>query len=99
MYNKVLSGILIVLLIAIIGTLGYLGYGYFTKYNNEKQAEKYLEEEFDALIVDLSQKQDEEVKPEQNGNNGNTSNSSGYRPSSTNNTNMSGYYRGFRVCR
>ena len=32
MYNKVLSGILVVLLIAITGTLAYLGYGYYKKY-------------------------------------------------------------------
>ncbi len=90
MYNKVLSGVLIVLLIAIIGTLGYLGYGYFTKYNNEKDAEKYLEQEFDAMIVDLNDKPQENTTPEQPANN--TNQGGGYA-----NTTNSGYYKGFRV--
>ena len=51
MYNKILSGILVVLLIAIIGALGYLGYGYFSKYNTEKEAERYLEEEFLIILI------------------------------------------------
>ena len=55
MYNKILSGILVVLLIAIIGALGYLGYGYFSKYNTEKEAERYLEEEFESIIVPINQ--------------------------------------------
>lgn len=95
MYNKVLNGILIVLLIAIIGTLGYLGYGYFTAYKSEKDAEKYLEEEFDTLIVDLSQKEPEkqpENPNEQSG--GNNQNSGGSYNYTTQNT---GYYRGYRV--
>lgn len=97
MYNKVLSGVLIVLLIAIIGTLGYLGYGYFTKYNNEKDAEKYLEEEFDAMIVDLNQNKQEEQTPNQQEkpeNNANKGGGSNYQNGGTSN---SGYYKGFRV--
>lgn len=95
MYNKVLNGILIVLLIAIIGTLGYLGYGYFTSYKNEKEAEKYLSEEFETLIVDLNQKQPEEQpqeKPtEQPGNNQNSGGNTYYNNQNT------GYYRGYKV--
>lgn len=59
MYNKVLTGILVVLIIAIIGTLGYLGYGYYRKYKLNSDAEEYLTEEFDTMIVQLSN--DEEV--------------------------------------
>lgn len=97
MYNKVLSGILIVLLIAIIGTLGYLGYGYFTKYSNEKDAEKYLEEEFDAMIVDLNQNKPEESnseQPEQPGNNTNPGGGGSYQNGGLSNA---GYYKGFKV--
>ena len=95
MYNKVLNGILIVLLIAIIGTLGYLGYGYFTAYKSEKDAEKYLEEEFDTLIVDLSQKEQEKQPEDQNEQSGgNNQNSGGSYNYTTQNT---GYYRGYRV--
>lgn len=89
MYNKVLSGVLIVLLIAILGTLGYLGYGYFTKLNNEKDAEKYIDQEFDAMIVDLNQKPQETTTPEQPTNN---NQGGGYA-----NTTNSGYYKGYRV--
>ena len=89
MYNKVLSGILIVLLIAILGTLGYLEYGYFTKLNNEKDAEKYIDQEFDAMIVDLNQKPQETTASEQPTNN---NQGGGYA-----NTTNSGYYKGYRV--
>lgn len=95
MYNKILSGILIVLLVAIIGALGYLEYGYFTKYSKEKEAEKYLEEEFDSIIVPIGQEQPEEqpTNPENPGNN-NTGKNNTYNGG---NTSSSGYYKGFRV--
>jgi len=60
MYNKILKGILIILLIAIIGVLGYLGYGYFSKYGREKEAEKYLQEEFESIIVSMNEQTGEE---------------------------------------
>ncbi len=91
MYNKVLTGILVVLLIAIIGTLGYLGYGYFTAYKNEKDAEKYLNEEFESLIVDLNQKETQTNPDEQSGNNQNSGGNTYYNNQNT------GYYRGYRV--
>lgn len=56
MYNKVLSGILIVLVVAILGVLGYLGYGYYKKYKLNSEANEYLEE-FDTLVVELSQEE------------------------------------------
>ena len=97
MYKKILSGILVVLLIAIIGALGYLGYGYFSKYNTEKEAERYLEEEFESIIVPINQENQEQqaTNPENpdntnNGNNNNTYNNGG-------NTSNSGYYKGFKV--
>ena len=50
MYNKVLTGILVVLITAIIGVLGYIGYGYYKKYTLNADAEEYLEE-FDTMVV------------------------------------------------
>jgi LPXTG-site transpeptidase (sortase) family protein len=98
MYKKVLNGILIVLLIAIIGTLGYLGYQYFTAYKNEKDAEKFLNEEFETLIVDLNQKQPEE-QPQENSNeqSGNNQNSGNQNSGNYYNNSNSGYYRGYKV--
>lgn len=92
MYNKVLNGILIVLLIVIIGTLGYLGYGYFTTLKSEKDAEKYLEEEFDALVVDLNQRELEEQQENHDEQPDNNQNSG----RNYNNKNT-GYYRGYKV--
>lgn len=97
MYNKVLNGILIVLLIAIIGTLGYLGYEYFTAYKSEKDAEKYLSEEFDALIVDLNQQQPEEQPQENPEQPENNQNSGGTNNNYNNNNQNTGYYRGYKV--
>jgi LPXTG-site transpeptidase (sortase) family protein len=99
MYNKVLSGILIVLLIAIIITLGCLGYGYFTKYNNEKSAEKYLAEEFDTLIVDLNEQTTDVDNPEQQNNdneNANNQNNTN-KPKKNTNTSPAAYYKGYKV--
>ena len=58
MYNKILSGILVVLLIAIIGALGYLGYGYFSKYNTEKEAELVQS----VIRESLDFKEDDEIE-------------------------------------
>ena len=90
MYNKILSGILIVLFVAIIGTLAYLGYGYFSKYGREKEAEKYIQEEFESIIVPISEQQTEDNN---NNNNGNT-NSGTYTPGNVAN---SGLYKGYKV--
>lgn len=59
MYNKVLSGILAVLLIAITCVLGYFGYNYYKKIKLNKDAAEYLEE-FDTLVVKLNKEKDEE---------------------------------------
>lgn len=93
MYNKVLSGILIVLLIAIVGALGYLGYGYFSKYGREKEAEKYIQEEFESIIVPVSQQQNVD-NPENNSNDNNNNNGHTYMPTNTAN---SGLYKGYKV--
>ena len=101
MYNKVLTGILIVLLIAIIGTLGFLGYSYFTKYNKEKDAEKFLAQEFDTMIVDLNQNEPDEInkdKQEQSENNQNQNTNKNTNQNKTSqNSNNVGYYKGFKV--
>lgn len=66
MYNKVLSGILVVLIVAITGTLCYLGYNYYKKIKLNKDADEYLEE-FDTLVVQLKEEEPEpEPEPEQN---------------------------------
>lgn len=59
MYNKILTGILVVLIVAILGALGYLGYGYYRKYTLNRDAEAYLEE-FDEMVVQLQESQEED---------------------------------------
>lgn len=95
MYNKVLTGILVVLLIAIIAILSYLGYSYFTKYNNEKDAEKFLAEEFDTMIVDLNQKEPDE--PDTNNQEQPDKNQNTNQNKITQKSNNTGYYKGFKV--
>ena len=74
MYNKVLSGILVVLLIAITCVLGYFGYNYYKKIKLNKDATEYLEE-FDTLVVKLNkEKEEEELNNPDNENQGNGSN-------------------------
>ena len=74
MYNKVLSGILVVLLIAITCVLGYFGYNYYKKTKLNKDATEYLEE-FDTLVVKLNkEKEEEELNNPDNENQGNGSN-------------------------
>lgn len=74
MYNKVLSGILAVLLIAITCVLGYFGYNYYKKIKLNKDAAEYLEE-FDTLVVKLNkEKEEEELNNPDNENQGNGSN-------------------------
>ena len=76
MYNKVLSGILAVLLIAITCVLGYFGYNYYKKIKLNKDAAEYLEE-FDTLVVKLNKEKEEEElnnPDDQNQNQGNASN-------------------------
>lgn len=96
MYNKILTGILVVLLIGIVGALGYLGYGYYSKYKNEKDAEKFLEEEFESLIVPVNNDETTEPQPENNdeNNNGVGDNTGSY---SGQGAVSSGYYKGFKV--
>lgn len=74
MYNKVLSGILAVLLIAITCVLGYFGYNYYKKIKLNKDAAEYLEE-FDTLVVKLNkEKEEEELNNPDDQNQGNGSN-------------------------
>ena len=74
MYNKVLSGILAVLLIAITCVLGYFGYNYYKKIKLNKDAAEYLEE-FDTLVVKLNkEKEEEEINNSDDQNQGNGSN-------------------------
>lgn len=96
MYNKVLSGILIVLLIAITGTLCYFGYGYFSKIKKEKDAENYLDNEFETIIVSVKNEVENQVDNPDEGNvtqNNNVKQNGG----STTNTQDNGYYKGYRV--
>lgn len=78
MYNKVLSGILAVLIIAIICVLAYFGYGYYKKYTLNKDAQEYLEE-FDTLVVELNKEKEDNPNPEnnENPNQNNNNNSNG----------------------
>ena len=60
MYNKVLSGILVVLLIAITGALAFLGYGFYKKHKINKEAEVFLDGELEEYYVQISQESKEE---------------------------------------
>ena len=92
MYNKVLSGVLIVLGIAIIIALGYLGYGYYKKYTLNKDAMEYLEE-FDEMVVEISK--EEEQQPEENENNSNQNNQSSNKMNGIETDKL--WYKGFKV--
>ncbi len=95
MYNKILSGLLVVLLVAIIGALGYLGYEYFSKYSKEKEAEKYIQDEFESIIVPVSeQKNENEDKNEKEEKNNNNDNKNNNAPRNVAN---SGLYKGYKV--
>lgn len=108
MYNKVLTGILIILLIAIAISVGYLGYGYYRKITLNADAEKFLDEQFDTIVVQVSEEteQPEEpeepeqpaqpVEPEQPGNTGNTNNNSTGDSTNASKTNEL-YYKGYKV--
>ena len=68
MYNKVLTGILIILITSILGIAAYVGYGYYKKYTLNKDAKEYLEE-FDTMFVDISNKQQEQPPTDDTQNN------------------------------
>lgn len=94
MYNKVLSGILVVLLIAITGTLAYLGYGYYKKYKTNADTGNFIDNELEEYYVELNKAKEEnpEENPEQPS-----------QPSGSGNGNWGGantdglYYKGFKV--
>ncbi len=98
MYNKILTGILCVLIIAIMISVGYLGYSYYKKITLNADAEEFLEE-FDTIVVPVAEQPPEEPQeqpeqPEQQTQPNNKKN---------NNSNMNGattnglYYKGFKV--
>ena len=89
MYNKVLTGLLVILITAIIGVLGYLGYGYYKKYKLNTDAEEYLEE-FDTMVVKLAEEKDEN---NDNNNQQNTNQNTGMAGISTDKL----VYKGFKV--
>lgn len=86
MYKKVLNTILVILVIAAIVAGGFLIYTYYNSYKKVSEAERFLDEEFDKLIVDVSEKEEvpethpENTTPPTNyvapGNNGNSNNNS-----------------------
>lgn len=98
MYNKVLTGILVALLIAIIGIFGYLCYQHVRSYNIKSDAEEFLQE-FDTIVVPISENEPNttnEQIPEQN-NTGSNSNTS-VKPNTQNNATTNGlYYKGYKV--
>lgn len=89
MYNKVLTGLLVILITAIIGVLGYLGYGYYKKYKLNTDTEEYLEE-FDTMVVKLAEEKDEN---NDNNNQQNTNQNTGMAGISTDKL----VYKGFKV--
>ncbi len=94
MYNKILTGILVVLLIGIVGTLAYLGYGYYDKFKKEKDGEKYIDEDFEQIVVSLKDNEQNNTEPQENQNQNSNQNNGQY----SNNTDISsGYYKGYKV--
>lgn len=74
-YDKFLTFLLIILVIAIIGGAGYLGYKYYQKNKLNKDADEFLDNEFDKYIENIGEyiedKYDEDdVIREQTGNRG-----------------------------
>lgn len=64
MYNKVLTGIVVVLSVAIIICLGYLGYNYYKKITLNSDAEEFLQE-FDTMVVKVpDEDENNTVEPE-----------------------------------
>lgn len=104
MYNKVLTGILVVLLVAIVGTLGYLGINYYGKYKQEKDAEKYLEESFDTIVTPVNveepalpeQEENQKENPGEIEQNTGTGDNQNQNTTGTNNK-VPAYYKGYRV--
>lgn len=101
MYNKVLTGILVILIIAIIVTLSLLGYNYWKVHTLNKDAQEFLEE-FDTFVVQLSDENangnNEEVPPEnQNNEQGNTTSNNTTSKPNTNNQSYGLTYKGYKV--
>jgi LPXTG-site transpeptidase (sortase) family protein len=59
MYKKVLNVFLVILVIAVVIAGGYLAYTYYDANKKVSDAEKFLDEEFDKLVIDVSEKQEE----------------------------------------
>ena len=96
MYNKVLTGILTVLIIAILGVAGYLGYGCYEKIKKNSDANEFLENEFDTIIVPVSEENPQENLDGDNNENTATPNNTN-KSSSGVSTNNGLYYKGFKV--
>ncbi|MBE5805491.1 MAG: sortase [Clostridiales bacterium] len=96
MYNKILTGIVVVLCIAIISMLGYIGYGYVKKFYLNSEAEKFLTEEFDTMVVEVNDEQ-QEVENNVNEITANTNTNANKKPQSTTTYTNGLYYKGFEV--
>ena len=59
MYKKVLNVFLVILIIAVVIAGGYLAYTYYNANKTVSEAEKFLDEEFDKLVIDVSEKPEE----------------------------------------
>lgn len=93
MYKKVLNVILVILIIAVIIAGGYLIYSYYSATKIKQDAEDFIDNEFDKLIVDVREGQEE--NPENNGNNNNGG--QGYNGGSSSNNSVPLKYKGFAV--
>ena len=92
MFKKVLNVILVILIIAVIIAGGYLIYTYYTAHKINKDAEDFLEKEFDQLVVDV--REEPEPQPENPESNNNGQNYNGGR-SANNSVQLT--YKGFPV--
>lgn len=96
MYKKVLNVFLVILTIAVIVAGVFLAYTYYDTSKKKSDAEKFIDEEFDKLIISLNEK--EEEPPVENGNenqNNNNNNNNYYGTGDNNSVPLS--YKGFPV--
>lgn len=107
MYNKILTIILVILLIGILVSVAYLGWGYYKKISLNAAAEKFLDEEFDTLVVEVADENEqlennvdnenqEDNQPQNNDTNKNNNNTTN-KNNSNSSTTPDLYYKGFKV--
>lgn len=98
MYKKILNIFLVILVIAVIVAGGYLAYTYYDAYKKVSDAEEFLNEEFDKLIVDIREEPEQpEIDNSENQNNNNANNNTNNNNNNNNKNAVPLTYKGFPV--